>query len=378
MNDETTVVDESPAPEPADDLRGSLEAAFERAEAPGDRDAGEVSNPAPQGTEPEAGEADATRGPARDEQGRFARKAGPGDHGAAPAKAGAEAAGAKPATAPAAPPAVEPQAPAVQERPPQSWKPAAREHWGKLPAEVRQEVMRRDREVATALQESAHARKTAEAFHEAVRPFEAMLRAEGADPIRAVGALLQTAAALRTAPPGARASLVAQIIQTYGVPIDALAQALDGRPVQAHQQQAPYQDPRVDELYQRLEAMNRAQVAQVERSAATQIERFSADKEFFEDLRPYMADAIEIAAKRGESLTLDDAYARALAMRPDIQKIVAQREAAAAAATAKAATQRARAAASSVRSNAPVPAGASRGGDTLRDDLEAAFASSGR
>src|SRR5262245_20362591 len=86
--------------------------------------------------------------------------------------AGAEKPPAKPSAAPkgngAQPPAgapVEPKAPPKppldpgaaaapppqQHRAPTSWKPGAREHWAKLPAEVQAEVVRRETEVAKAL-----------------------------------------------------------------------------------------------------------------------------------------------------------------------------------------------------------------------------------
>jgi hypothetical protein len=92
-----------------------------------------------------------------------------------------------------------------------------------------------------------------------------------------------------------------------------------------------------------------------------------------------MADLIEVAAKRGEKLDLAVAYDRAVAMTPDVAKVIEQRKAAANATKARASTQRAVAASSSVKPGAPTSRADSREKATLRDDLESAVeALSGR
>jgi hypothetical protein len=311
----------------------------------------------------------------RDNKGRFAPK-----KAAAPVGAADPAAGAKPAET-AAPPVAPTGQPVPgaevkaepAERPPQSWKPLAREHWAVLPQEVRAEVVRREQEVSRVLQESAQARRAADQFHEAVRPYEQMIRAEAGDPIRAISGLLQTAYQLRNAPPNDRAKILAQLVHGYGVPIDALDAALAGQPMaQQGHQPAPY-DPRVDQLMQRLEQAENQRKAAVFESAQASVQEFAGDKEFFEDLREDIADVLELAAKRKQKMSLSDAYERAVALRPDIQKIVSQREAAKSAAKAQASTQRSRVAASSIRSAPAVAPPRSSDGTSLREDIETAM-----
>lgn len=239
---------------------------------------------------------------------------------------------------------------------------------------------RREKEVAAALQEAAPARKFVQDFQAVVGPYEGMIRAEGGDPLRAVGNLLQTAAALRTAPPTHKAQLVANLVKTFGVPIDALDAALAGAAPPNGQAAQPgsaqYQDPRVDQLLARLEqATKHRQESQSQRYSA-EVETWSKDKEFFDDVRDDMARAVQAY----EGLSLDQAYALALQLpqHKGIRDVLQQRQAAEAANASQASTQRARAAGSSLKTQ---PAGVSlpKPSGSLRDDIEASIAAlSGR
>lgn len=267
----------------------------------------------------------------------------------------------EPEPPPAAEGEPEPKAdPAPELRAPQSWKPSVREHWGKLPPDVQQEVLRREREIGRSLQETADARQFREGFQRAIQPYEGMLRGEGKEPLAAVGELLQVSQALRTAPPVHKAQLVASMIQTFGVPVEAIANALDGVPQQGQPQaaQQPPHDPRFDQFLASLEQQKAAQARAQQEEMATELSRFAEGKEFFEDLKPYMADILDVAARRGVSLSLEDAYTRAVQMHPDVSAVVKQREAAQAATATTAATQRSRNAATSVKSTpAKAPTG---------------------
>jgi hypothetical protein len=138
-----------------DDRRGDIAAAFKEASAPAESAPEATPEPAAATESVEASEITGDR--ARDKTGRFvkqdAKPAEPDKQAilppaAKPAPPGQGAA--LPVATPAAAPAF---------KPPQSWKPTVREHWGALPAEVQAEVDRREREIAKALQESAEASK---------------------------------------------------------------------------------------------------------------------------------------------------------------------------------------------------------------------------
>lgn len=313
------------------------------------------------------------RADGRDEKGRFAPKdkaAGPA--GAVEPAAGEPPAGASAETSAGTPPSTE--TPAPTERAPQSWKPLEREAWAQVPAAAREAVLRREAEVARTLQETAQARKGYSDLMEAIRPYEAMVRAEAWDPVRAVSGLLQTAHLLRTSPPAHKAQIIANLMKGYGVPVEALADVLDGAPVQAQAQAAPPYDPRVDQLFNQLQQAEQRRQQMALENARLSAEEFAAEHEFFGDLREDMADVLELAAKRGQKMTMKEAYDRALGLRPDVQQVVKQREAAKAAAASQAQAQKARAASSSVRSSPAVAPGARRAETTsLREDLEASM-----
>lgn len=335
----------------------------------------ETAAPA-EGEQPEAECEELSPGEERDEKGRFAKPAPASAKPATDPKAAPASATAKPAAAPKDG-AAAPAAP----KPPQSWKANVREKWASLPPEVQAEVARREKDVAQTLQQAAQARQFAEQFSETVRPFEAMLRAENADPLRTVGSLLQTAAALRTAPPPHKAQLVANMVRAFGVDISMLDQALTAAangngaaPAPAQPQPRPeqFRDPRVDDLLGKLSAAEQRVATERTTRAEREVSAFAESHEFFDDVRETMADLREVAERRGVDLPLEEAYNRAIALHPEIPQVLQQREAAKAATTGKPATLRAKTAASSVRSHPTASVGKTQP-TSLREQLEAAM-----
>jgi hypothetical protein len=233
---------------------------------------------------------------------------------------------------------------------PQSWKPGAREAWGQLPPDVRAEVHRRERETQRVVAETAQARQVASHVESLSQKFAPALQAEGVDVIKATENLMNLASRLRFGTPNEKAQLAAQIIRSYGVDISQLDQVLSGAaPTQQQQQPQMMTDPRVDQLLAQLQGLTTQRQQAVVQKAVGEVETFGSDKEFFADVREDMADLMEVAARRGIDLTLEQAYERACAMQPEIHKVLAAREAARLAGNQNGSTQRARHAASSVR-----------------------------
>lgn len=344
----------------AENVKDSIAGAIAALEGGGDTE-GSV----PQG-DTETGEAavsaEPKTGAARDAGGRFAPKQS--NTAAAEVKPAIDQAAAKPADQQAKP--LDQQPNTLTETParpaargPASWRPEVREKWATLPAEVQQEVMRREREVMIALQESAQARQLAEAFTTAAQPFQHIIAMEGGDPVRSFGDYLKTATLLRSGAPQEKANAVASAIMQFGVDINmldaALSQAVTNRPMPHVQNQPAPVDPRVDQILEFIGANQQQKAAQAEEQALTELETFAADpkNEFFEDLRHDMADIMRLAAKRGQQVTLADAYSRAAKLHPEISKIVSQREAAAEAARKRAEVESKRRAAGSITNTTP-------------------------
>lgn len=369
------------------DLRGDIEAALG---AGGDDDPGHSApepggeqQPAPPGPETDSTPAAAKPGeaPVRDSMGRFVPRAGKVETGQEPAGApAAPQAGVDPTQPPIGQPAPAQAAPQAVPAP-TGWSVGAREHWAATPPAVQQEVQRREYEMARYVNDTAPARQLGERFFQAVQPFMPTIQAEGVDPLTAVTNLMQVSTRLRMGTPGEKAATIAQIVQAYGVDIQALDSALAGQPLPAQAQGVDpnYVQQAVQQalapLYQAAQQRQYQVAQQADGAARTELQAFAADPKnrFFNDLRESMADMIEVAQRQGYDLSLEDAYQRAGLLHPEISKVMMAERQGVNAHQLTQAAQRAKAAAVSVRGAAPVgnPNGAEP--SSIRESIEAAI-----
>ncbi len=278
-----------------------------------------------------------------------------------------------------------PETPALPvDKAPQSWRGPQKAKWAALDPEVKQEVMRREREITKTLGETSQARQFANKFAQTVAPYAPRLQSIGADPLVVVNELLKSDYVLSTAPKAQRAQFMARMIKHYDIDVRELDGALAGTgpadPVGSQLEQL---------LNQRLAPIQQFLTAQQQREAQREqatseelgqtLEQMAADPKYphFDTVRDDMADVIDIAAKRGLYLSLEQAYNRAVAMNPEVsQQVAAQREAEAKKAAALASHNRAQKAlrASVSVGGAPggVPSGASPANDR-RATISAAF-----
>jgi len=218
----------------------------------------------------------------------------------------------------------------IGKKPPINWPPKAREQWLKLPKEVREQITLRERDMAQAMEGTASAKQVASELESLAKSYAPIMAAEGVnDPMTAVKGLFKTVAELRVGSPAQKAQRMAQMINHYGIDIEALDSALAGQPIQTPEDQALAQmiDQRmapVNQLLQELQQRqhNAAQLSQQEAQKA--VETFQG--EFFADVRMDMADLIDMAAKRGQNMTLQEAYDKAVLLKPDIQEVLAERK----------------------------------------------------
>lgn len=275
------------------------------------------------------------------------------------------------------------------EKAPASWRPDIREHWGTLPEPVRAEIQRRETEVARTLQETAEARKTAEAVMKTIEPYQAFIKAENSNPLQAIDNLMSTAARLRTGTAPELAQLVAGIVNQFGTGrfgngfIEMLDSALAGQtPKQDPQQLAIDQvlNQRLAPMQQMLTQFQQAQLQQQQQAsqaAQTEVSSFLQRAEFGNDVREDMADIIEAAQRRGQNISLQDAYKKACLMNDSVRSVLSQRMKAKGAQQTTQAAQKARSAAVQVSGSAPM--GALRQESTdVRSAIEAAITMTSR
>lgn len=233
---------------------------------------------------------------------------------------------------PVIPVAPSPQDPIFNvEKAPQSWRAPQREKWAKLDPDVRQEIVRRERDITKTLGETAQARQFQSNFVEVVQPYMARIQSLGVAPLAAIHELLKADHVLTTSPKAQRAQYMAKLITDYDVDILELDAALAGK--------APVNpvDSRVEALLQeRLAPMQqfiesqRQQAMRAEQESGRQVtaavNSMSDNPKFphFEAVRQDMADLVEVSARRGRYLTLEQAYVQAVAMNPEVSAQVAQ------------------------------------------------------
>ncbi len=270
-----------------------------------------------------------------------------------------------------------------EERVPVGWKGEAKLKWAEVPQEVRQEVVRREKEVNDVLRESAGSRQFQEAFERTIAPFQQFIAADGGDPLIATRNLMQTAAVLRVGSPQQKAQTVAQIVRQFGVDIETLDSALAGAPVQPgngagmspdvqqylQQQLAPVQQF-MGNLQSRVQQANAAQATEV----SSEIEAFENNPKYpyFEDVREDMGWLFERANQRNEKLTLESAYEQAIRMNPKLSEITTKQQAARQAQEANKSLEAKKRAAASLRGTSPAPAAPAEPKD-LRGALEKAW-----
>jgi len=244
------------------------------------------------------------------------------------------------------------------EKAPVSWTPAAREHWGAIPPAAQAEINKRESDISRGLQQAAGHKRVADEYYQTVAPFQNFIQAEGSTPAQAITELMTTAAQLTMGSPAKKAEVVKNIIAQYNVDIGVLDQILSDQPV-ADDPNAPL----LDAIDQRLAPINtfmgqvnsgREEAAHaVNTEATTELAEFQqTHAEFYEDLREDMADLMDMAANRGRSMTLEQAYERASSVHPEIGPILTQRAAAEAGKVSADALAAKRAAASSIRGSA--------------------------
>lgn len=238
---------------------------------------------------------------------------------------------------------------------PKSWRPVERETWGKIPKEARDAIQRRETEITQFIGQHGKAIQHKAQFDEMVQPFMPFIAAQQSTPLKAFHGLMTTAARLTTGAPQQKAQVIAEIMRNYGIDVKTLDEVLSaqmqggGQPSFQPQNAEPpaWARPMFDFMRETTQARKEHQ-DRTQREAADEIAAFEK-KPFFSDLKDDIALVMERATAKGQKMTLDQAYAKARKMNPEVDAILTQREKAAAAANGGSAVEKARKAASTVR-----------------------------
>ena len=269
---------------------------------------------------------------------------------------------------------------------PESWRPEVREHWAKVPDAVKAEIYKRESEMARGVQkimgEAGSAMNAIGAMRELMSPYSQLLHGRyGGDAARMMSGYMQTESNLLMGTAPEVANVIAGMIQQYGVGrfgkqfIEALDSTLVGEQVQA----------RPEDIIQRTVQQQLAPILQTvqqrqwqeEQQIANQvqggIQEIAQKGEFFNDVRLDMADIIDMATARGETISLIDAYKKACWQNEGIRNILLSRSQQNTAQQRGDAAQRAKAAAVGIHGG-PAPGAISNNSNmSLRDTIAAAI-----
>jgi len=334
-----------------DTMRSAMEAAFDEAEetegGQQEEEAGgsPAGSPEPLGAAEASGEPEAGSEEAGGEAGDEPGAEGEGELGAGePLPVSADAGGDAGALGDGSPAPV-------------SWKPGVREHWAGLPPEVKAEVARREAEITQGLQSASGHKRIAEEYYRTLAPFSGFIQAAGSSPAESITQLMTTAVQLTQGSPSKKAEVVKNIIAEYGVDISMLDELLLGGEL-PDDPNAPLLasiDERLAPIHTfmgGIEQQRQAQTTEVTNDATADLVAFQqSHSEYYEDLREDMADLLEMAANRGRTMSMEQAYEHASNAHPEIGPILRQRKAAANGVIGGAAAASKRAAASSIVGN---------------------------
>jgi hypothetical protein len=362
-----------------DDLMAAFKEHSEEAEAPEDKSApardesGRFAAKDPKDDAEQAGRAD----PVVDKSRGPAGKSAPADaEGASSVPAAIGTATPAGATQPAGAGAstVSPDVTAA----PQAWSLAAKAKWAELPAEIRSEINRRETDMHKGMTRMDDERQFARAMHQAVQPYEAIMRSEGLNAPSYVGNVLNVAYTLRTADPLTKARTLASLAQTFGVDMNLLgpSQQQTSDPVVAALQQEVAQMRSASQQQQeqaRQEAADRAQQEQQKIEQA--ISAFASDPKHphFPSVMTHMGALMQ----GGQAKDMEEAYQMATWARPDIRAQIQAAEVAnqQAEAAKRQRAQVARTKGASVRGGpGGSPQATPNPNASVREDLEAAIA----
>jgi len=217
---------------------------------------------------------------------------------------------------------------------PVGWGPKEREDWSKIPRHLQDKVLGREKELNTMLQTTADARKTHEDFGQLANKYGAVLSGVmGNNPMETTANLFDTVANLRMGTPIQKAQIVADLISNFGVDINTLDSAIVGQAPPAEMQQNNQFEQQLNERMAPFEAMmgqqnayQEQQAQQRQEQANTEVRDFGQTAEFLGDVRHDMADMIEMAAKRGQQMSVQEAYDKSCIINPQINAIQQERQ----------------------------------------------------
>ncbi len=276
------------------------------------------------------------------------------------------------------PAGVKPESPVSEAAPvdeaPKGLSVGMRENWKNLDSQTKDEFRRYEERIGGMAQKYAHDARRAQAMDKVMQPYNQLMQMNGG-PQNILPALLQTGAALQTGNEVERARTVASLISQFQVNPAQVAGCLKGEnpePSQNEQiqQMINKQMAPVHQQLQQYQQRDQQMRQQGQEQIKGKIREFAQANEFYGDLSETMADIMDIAARNGREMGLQEAYDAAAWQHPEIRKVMLARQ-------SQGQVQQRKRAASSIHGT-PGGEGSSASPADLRSTLEQAFQNANR
>lgn len=215
-------------------------------------------------------------------------------------------------------PAKQEQGTWTEDKPPQSWAPQARERWGEIPEDLRKEIIRREEASVKGIRSLHDKYSGLEHFAGHLGDFIQEASTHNVNPGEYIAGVMQAERKLRSGTVEERFAALAEIADSYQIPLRDVINQLSGQEVLPRvQRQAQAAIP--PEVQRELQESRQWRQDQVNR----EVQQFAADKnnEFFQDVKGEMATLLE----SGIAKDIPDAYRRACAMNENVSKVLTER-----------------------------------------------------
>lgn len=185
---------------------------------------------------------------------------------------------------------------------PQSWKKEMREHFAALPAEVQDYIEQRENQMRDGLEKDRGDANLGRVMRDVMSPYSPMLKSQGIDESVMVRNLMNAHYQLSTADTDQKISLIKQIAQSYGVPLDGEQQQIDPA-LKAVMD-------KVTGLEQHLTASHQRTLQEARTRVESEVSAFAETHEFFDDVSEQIVPLIN------SGYSLEEAYQNAIWLNP--------------------------------------------------------------
>lgn len=204
------------------------------------------------------------------------------------------------------------EASASLDEPPKTWRKEASATWAALPSEAKAEILKRESDIFKGIESYKVDATFGKSMKSVVQPYEAIMQANGMEPVSTIQGMLRGHHTLATGTPEQKATIFKQMAKDYRFDLSSLA-APAGEP--------PYIDPAVATLQNELRAVqsqlseaNQRRQAEARASVSAELDKFAGDPKniHFNEVANDIANLLQ----RGLAGSLQEAYEKAVWLNP--------------------------------------------------------------